>query len=437
MNLTVVGSGYVGLVTGACFAEIGENVICVDKDASKVDTLNTGISPIFEKKLPELLVRNTQNGRLKFTTDIKSAVESSDIVFICVNTPSHEEAGHADLSDVFQVTRQVGAAMKNYTVVVTKSTVPVGTGRKVHNILKSVNPDGDFDVVSNPEFLSEGSAVEDFMHPSRVIIGTESKRACEVIKAIYLPISLTGVPILVSNLETAELIKYAANAFLATKITFINEIADLCEKAGVDVRDLSHGIGLDERIGRLYLNPSPGYGGLCFPKDTLALIHTAKNLGSPVKIIETVAEINEQRKIRMAHRIMRLFEDTVKGKTIAVLGLTFKPNTDDLRDSPSVAIIRELLKEGASIKVHDPKGIDNAREELNGVEFCSSSYDAIEGTDALVIATAWEEYGVLDLTRVKKIMHDPVLIDFHNLYEGSEVQKLGFTYLGVGQGNIL
>ena len=437
MNLTVVGSGYVGLVTGACFAEIGENVICVDKDASKVDTLNAGVAPIFEKKLPELLVRNTQNGRLKFTTDIKSAVQSSNIVFICVNTPSHEEAGHADLSDVFQVTREVGTAINNYTVVVTKSTVPVGTGRKVHEILKSVNPDGDFDVVSNPEFLSEGSAVEDFMHPSRVIVGTESERARRVIEAIYLPISLTGVPILVSNLETAELIKYAANAFLATKITFINEIADLCEKAGVDVRDLSYGIGLDERIGRLYLNPSPGYGGLCFPKDTLALIHTAKNLGSPVKIIETVAEINEQRKIRMAHRIMRLFEGSVKGKTIAVLGLTFKPNTDDLRDSPSVAIIRELLKEGACIKVHDPKGIDNARKELNSVEFCSSSYDAIEGTDALVIATAWEEYGVLDLKRIKKIMNCPVLVDFHNLYEGREVQKLGFTYQGVGQGNIL
>ncbi len=436
MKIAVVGSGYVGLVTGACFAELGVETVCVDIDEQRIAMLKRAESPIFEENLPDLLSRNIDVGRLRFTSDIASAVVDSRVIFVCVNTPANEE-GAADLSDVFEVVRQVAAAVNDYKVVVTKSTVPVGTGRKIVDLLHSLLPSDQFDVASNPEFLSEGTAVKDFMSPSRVVIGVESERAKSILAELYLPLSLGGASMLYTNLETAELIKYSANAFLATKITFINEIADLCEQTGVDIRALAHGIGLDERIGNLYLRPSPGYGGLCFPKDTLALIHTAKNAGAPVRIIETVVEINHQRKIRMAHRIIRACGGSVKGKTIAMLGLTFKPNTDDLRDSSSVAIIEELQRQGAKIHAHDPKGMAVAKAQLGDINYFEQPYDAIARCDAAVIATAWPQYAELDAKRLLKLLAQPVLVDLHNVFEAQDMLDAGFDYQGVGQGQVM
>ncbi len=436
MKIAVIGSGYVGLVTGACFAELGTDTICVDKNAERIRTLRAGISPIYEQNLPDLLARNIENGRLKFTTDLNAAIQQAQVVFVCVNTPASSRDGSADLSDVFQVIREIASTITDYTVVVTKSTVPVGTGREISNLLATTLPREMFDVVSNPEFLSEGSAVTDFMHPNRIVVGVESSRAKSIISELYLPLTLGGSPVLFSNLETAELIKYAANAFLATKITFINEIADLCEQTGVDVRALAAGIGMDERIGELYLRPGPGYGGLCFPKDTLALIQTAKNAGSPIRIIETVADINEQRKIRMAHRVIRTLGGSVEGKSIAVLGLTFKPNTDDLRDSPSVAIIEELQRHGAKIRAHDPKGMKMARLQLSNVDYFDGPYSTVKDCDAAIIATAWPIYGELSLARLKELMGQPVIIDFHNMYEVEPMRNLGFEFYGIGQGQV-
>lgn len=435
MKVAVIGCGYVGLVSGACFAELGVEVVCVDKDERRIDILREGKSPIFEKNLPDLLERNTGNGRLAFTTDLHEAVRQSRIVFVCVNTPADGQNGEADLSDVFEVIRQVGAAIEEYTVVVTKSTVPVGTGSLIREELAKMLPSSSFDVASNPEFLSEGDAVQDFMSPNRIVVGVESDRARELIEQLYLPLTLSSVPLLVSNLETAELIKYAANAFLATKITFINEMADLCEQTGVDVRALAAGIGMDERIGNLFLRPGPGYGGLCFPKDTLALIQTAKNFGSPLRIIETVAEINNQRKLRMAHRVMRACDGAVQGKSIAVLGLTFKPNTDDLRDSPSVAIIEELQRNGARIRAHDPEGMPAARQQLSDVEFFDDPEAAMVNSDAVVIATAWPQYGGIAMKQFKALLKAPVIVDLHNMFESRDMLAAGFEYHGIGQGH--
>ena len=435
MKISVVGTGYVGLVTGACFSELGVSVVCVDQDADKIEKLKNGECPIYEVGLPELLERNIKTRRLSFSTNLRTAVAESSIVFICVNTPSRQSDGSADLSDVYRATEEITNSLTGYTVVAVKSTVPVGTGREVKAIIQEFQPTAEFDVASNPEFLSEGSSVHDFLNPSRIVIGVDSERAKETLRELYLPFSLQGIPILYSKLETAEMIKYASNAFLAAKVTFINEIADLCEQTGVDVRDLAYGIGLDERIGTQHLRPGPGYGGLCFPKDTIALVQTAKNAGSRVRIIETVVEINNQRKIDMAKRVETACGGSVENKTVAMLGLTFKPGTDDLRDSPSIAVITALQKNGASIQAHDPLGVQHAREILESVSYFDDVYAAIDGADVIVIATAWNLYGNLDLDRLKKVAQSPVVVDFHNLYDAVEMHEMGFDYFGIGQGH--
>ena len=434
MKISIIGTGYVGLVTGACFAELGVHVTCVDKDEAKITLLRQGISPIYEEGLPELLKRNLKTRRLVFSTDIQSAVSDSKIIFICVNTPSRETDGSADLADLHKVADDIVSAIDGYTVIVIKSTVPVGTSREVKRYLKALNPAADIDVVSNPEFLSEGSSVFDFMNPARVVVGVNSQRAREVMRELYLPLSLQGIPFVYCSPETSEMIKYASNAFLATKITFINEMADLCEQTGVDVNDLAYGIGLDDRIGTKHLQPGPGFGGLCFPKDTVALVHTARNVGSPVHIIETVVEINNQRKINMAARVVNACDGSVAQKKISILGLTFKPGTDDLRDSPSIAVIMQLQERGAVIRAHDPLGVPNARKQLQDVAFFDDVYDAITGTDAVVIATAWPEYGRLDLERVKTRASEQVIVDFHNMYDLQVVRDAGIRYLGIGRG---
>ena len=435
MKISVVGTGYVGLVTGACFSELGVSVVCVDQDVDKIEKLKNGECPIYEVGLPELLERNIKTRRLSFSTNLRTAVADSSIVFICVNTPSRQSDGSADLSDVNRAAEEIAKSLTGYTVIAVKSTVPVGTGKEVKAIIQEFQPTAEFDVASNPEFLSEGSSVHDFLNPSRIVIGVDSERAKETLRELYLPFSLQGIPILYSKLETAEMIKYASNAFLAAKVTFINEIADLCEQTGVDVRDLAAGIGLDERIGTQHLRPGPGYGGLCFPKDTTALVQTAKIAGSPVRIIETVVEINNQRKINMAKRVETACGGSVENKTVAMLGLTFKPGTDDLRDSPSIAVITALQKNGASIQAHDPLGVPHAREILENVSYFDDVYAAIDGADVVVIATAWNLYGNLDLDRLKKTARMPVVVDFHNLYDAVEMHEIGFDYIGIGQGH--
>ena len=435
MKISIVGTGYVGLVTGACFSELGVSVVCVDQDVDKIDKLKNGECPIYEVGLPELLERNIKTRRLSFSTNLRTAVADSSIVFICVNTPSRQSDGSADLSDVYRAAEEIANSLTGYTVVAVKSTVPVGTGKEVKTIIQEFQPTAEFDVASNPEFLSEGSSVHDFLNPSRIVIGVDSERAKETLRELYLPFSLQGIPILYSKLETAEMIKYASNAFLAAKVTFINEIADLCEQTGVDVRDLAYGIGLDERIGTQHLRPGPGYGGLCFPKDTIALVQTAKNAGSRVRIIETVVEINNQRKIDMAKRVETACGGSVENKTVAMLGLTFKPGTDDLRDSPSIAVITALQQNGASIQAHDPLGVPHAREILEGVSYFDDVYAAIDGADAVVIATAWNLYANLDLDRLKEAARLPVVVDFHNLYDAVEMHEMGFDYIGIGQGH--
>ena len=434
MKIAVVGTGYVGLVTGTCFSELGVDVVCVDVDVAKVNALRKGHCPIHELGLPELLERNISLERLSFTTDLKSAVATSDVIFICVNTPSREDDASADLTDVYHVAKDVASVMDSYKVIVIKSTVPVGTSREVGKIIGSAISSDLFDIASNPEFLSEGTSVYDFLNPERIVVGFESPKAKELLRQLYLPFSLQEVPIVYTGLETAEMIKYASNAFLATKVTFINEIADLCERTGVDVRDLSYGIGLDKRIGTEHLRPGPGFGGLCFPKDTTALVHTAKNAGSPVRIIETVVDINNRRKIYMAQRVVRACGGSIEGKVIAVLGLTFKSGTDDLRDSPSIAIIRELLKHGGRIRAHDPLGIPHAKQILKDIEYFQDIYQMVENCDALVIATAWKQFGKLDLNRIKEAVSSRVIVDMHNLYDANDMRKRGFDYIGIGQG---
>ena len=433
MRISMIGTGYVGLVSGACFSEFGVDVICVDKDERKIAALENGIIPIFEPELDTLVESNVASGRLKFTTKLAPAVAESDAVFIAVGTPSRRGDGHADLTFVYDAAREIAEAMDGYTVVVTKSTVPVGTGDEVENIIRQVRPDADFDVVSNPEFLREGSAISDFKRPDRVVIGTESERARDVMRQLYRPLYLIETPIVFTSRRTAELIKYAANTFLAMKITFINEMADLCDAAGADVYDVARGIGLDGRIGRKFLHPGPGYGGSCFPKDTLALARTAQDAGSPVKLVETAIAVNDARKKSMAERLITFSGGSIKDKTVGVLGLTFKPNTDDMRDSPSLDIVPALVGEGARVRAYDPQGMEEAKKLLDGVEWCDSAYDALTGADVVAIITEWNEFRALDLDRVKSLMKHPRMIDFRNIYDPKEMAAAGFDYACIGR----
>ena len=433
MNVAMIGAGYVGLVSGACFSEFGVNVTCVDTDAGKIERLKRGEMPIYEPGLDTLVLGNVQAKRLDFTTDLKAAVTGADAVFIAVGTPSRRGDGHADLSYVYAAAREIAEAFDGYTVVVTKSTVPVGTGDEVERIIREARPDADFDVVSNPEFLREGSAINDFMRPDRVIIGTESERAQEVMRRLYRVLYLFETPIVFTSRTTSELIKYAANTFLATKITFINEIADLCEKVGADVHGVARGIGLDGRIGGKFLHPGPGYGGSCFPKDTLALAKTARAAGNPLRIVEAVIDINDERKKGMAEKVVAACGGSVKGKTIAVLGLTFKPNTDDMRDAPSLEIVPALQKAGATVRVFDPAGMTQAKALLNGVVWCEDAYETLIEADALAILTEWNEFRALDLERIKSLMKRPVMVDLRNIYDPSAMAEAGFSYTSVGR----
>jgi len=433
MRIAMIGTGYVGLVSGACFSEFGVEVVCVDKDAAKIEALKQGRIPIFEPGLDQLVANNVRSGRLSFTTDLAAAVPGADAVFIAVGTPSRRGDGHADLSYVFAAAEEIARAMNGYTVVVTKSTVPVGTGREVARRIRAVRPDADFDVVSNPEFLREGSAINDFMRPDRVVLGAESDRARDTLRALYRPLYLIETPIVFTSIETSELIKYAANTFLATKITFINEIADLCERVGADVHDVARGIGLDGRIGRKFLHPGPGYGGSCFPKDTLALVQTARDSGAPLRIVETVVAVNEERKRRMADKVIAACGGSVSGKTVAVLGLTFKPNTDDMRDAPSLVIVPRLQQEGAKVRAYDPEGMKEARQLLPGVEMCEGAYAAMEGAHALVVITEWNEFRALDLARVRSLLRAPVVVDLRNVYSPADLAAAGFSYTSIGR----
>lgn len=434
MRLTMVGTGYVGLVSGTCFAEFGHDVTCVDLDAGKVERLTRSEIPIYEPGLDALVARGVSAGRLHFTTDLASAVASADVVFIAVGTPSRRGDGHADLRYVEAAAADVARAMQGYTVVVTKSTVPVGTGRRVHALIKELRPDADCDVVSNPEFLREGSAIEDFMRPDRVVIGAETDRAREAMRALYRSLSLRDVPMVVTSIETAELTKYAANAFLATKITFINEIADLCEKLGADVQDVARGMGLDGRIGNKFLHAGPGYGGSCFPKDTLALVRTGQEAGQPMRIVETVVQLNDTRKGLMASRVIAACGGSVRGKTIGVLGVAFKPETDDMRDAPSLSIIPALQDAGATIRAHDPAAMHEAGKLLPNVQWCDDPYAVADGASAIVLITEWNAYRALDLDRLGSAMVQRVMIDLRNVYRTGEAQSAGFAYRGIGRG---
>ena len=433
MRIAMIGTGYVGLVSGACFADFGHNVVCVDKDAGKIASLLRGIMPIFEPGLDELVARNAKEGRLEFTTDLAGAVKNADVIFIAVGTPSRRGDGHADLSYVHGAAREIAAAISHYTVVVTKSTVPVGTGDEVETIIRESRPKADFAVVSNPEFLREGAAINDFKRPDRIVIGTEDARAREVMSEVYRPLYLNASPILFTQRRTAEIIKYAANAFLATKITFINEIADLCEKVGGNVQDVARGIGLDNRIGSKFLHAGPGYGGSCFPKDTIALMKTARDTGAPARIVEAVVAVNDERKLAMAEKVIAALGGSAKDKAVAILGLTFKPNTDDMREAPSLAIIPALQKAGARVKAHDPQAMEEAASLLPRVAMVKNPYEAAQGADALVIVTEWDAYRALDLKRLKQEMKAPVIVDLRNIYKADEMIANGFRYISVGR----
>jgi UDPglucose 6-dehydrogenase len=435
MRIVMIGAGYVGLVSGACFAEFGHDVVCVEKDAARLAMLKAGKVPIYEPGLDDLMAASMKAGRLCFTGDLGAAVQSADAVFIAVGTPSRRGDGHADMTYVFAAAREIAAALKGYAVIVTKSTVPVGTGREIERIVRAARPDLEFDVASNPEFLREGSAIGDFMRPDRVVIGAESERAREVMRKLYRPLYLIETPILFTAFETAELIKYAANAFLAAKITFINEIADLCEKVGANVQDVARGMGLDGRIGRKFLHAGPGYGGSCFPKDTLALARTASEVGAHLRLVETVVEVNDQRKARMADKVIEACGGSVAGASIAVLGLTFKPNTDDMREAPSLAIVPALQKAGAAIRAFDPAGMEEAKKSLTGVTWCADAYETAQGADALVIVTEWNEFRALDLARLKASMRRAVFVDLRNVYTPQDVAAAGFLYRSIGRPN--
>jgi UDPglucose 6-dehydrogenase len=433
----MIGTGYVGLVSGACFAEFGPQVTCVDLDANKVERLQRGEIPIYEPGLDALVARGVQAGRLHFTTDLTAAVRDADMVFIAVGTPSRRGDGQADLRYVEDAAAEIGLALQGYTVVVTKSTVPVGTGRRVADIICEANPGADFDVASNPEFLREGSAIEDFMRPDRLVIGTDSARAREMMASLYRPLALREVPMVVTSLESAELTKYASNAFLATKISFINEIADLCEQVGADVQDVARGMGLDRRIGRTFLHPGPGYGGSCFPKDTAALVRTAQQARVPLRIVEAVVAVNDKRKGSMASRVIAACGGSVRGKTIGVLGVSFKPNTDDMRDAPSLAIIPALQDAGATVQGYDPAAMKEAAHLLPGVAWRDSAYRVAEGARAVVLLTEWNEFRALDLPRMRDVMQpDPVMVDLRNVYRRDDVMAARIRYVGIGKGTV-
>ena len=432
MRVAMIGAGYVGLVSGACFADFGHQVTCIDKDAAKIAALKRGEIPIFEPGLAELVESNVRQGRLEFATEAPRIGEA-EAIFIAVGTPSRRGDGHADLSFVYQAVREIAPLISRTAVVITKSTVPVGTGDEIENILRENRPDADIQVVSNPEFLREGAAIQDFKHPDRIVVGSDDDRARKILAEIYRPLYLNAPPIIFVSRRTAELIKYASNAFLATKITFINEMADLCEQVGADVQEVARGMGLDNRIGAKFLHAGPGFGGSCFPKDTSALIKTAHDHGVPLRLVETVSTVNEQRKRAMARRVVQALGGSVRGKTIAVLGLTFKPNTDDTRDSPAIPLITALHDLGAIVRGYDPAGMEQAKPLLPDVHYCQSAYSAAEGADAVVIATEWEQFRALDLTRLKRVMAQPVIVDLRNIYRTDEMRRATFRYLPIGR----
>ncbi len=433
MHVTMIGSGYVGLVSGACFADFGHSVTCVDKDAGKIEALKNGKIAIYEPGLDQLVASNSAAGRLEFTTDLRAAVAKADAVFVAVGTPSRRGDGHADLSFVYAAAEEIARSLKDFTVIVNKSTVPVGTGDEVERIIRETNPDADFAVVSNPEFLREGAAIDDFKRPDRIVIGGDDERGLQMMRQVYRPLYLNKSPIVEMTRRSAELTKYAANAFLATKITFINEMADLCEKVGGDVQDVARGIGLDNRIGSKFLHAGPGYGGSCFPKDTLALLKTSQDYEAPQRIVEAVVAVNEQRKRAMGRRVIEALGGDARKKTVAVLGLTFKPNTDDMRDAPSIAIIQALQDAGARIAAYDPQGVEQAKLVLEDVNYCPTPYDAVKDADAVVLVTEWDEFRALDLQRIKELLRGKILVDLRNVYNRDEVQQLGMKYSGVGR----
>ncbi len=436
MRVAIVGTGYVGLVSGACFADFGHVVTCVDKDETKIEKLKAGIMPIYEPGLDTLVASNVEAERLFFTTDAREAIKDADAVFIAVGTPSRRGDGHADLTFVYAAAEEIAHLMSGFTVIVTKSTVPVGTGDEVEAIIRKARPDAEFAVVSNPEFLREGAAIKDFKIPDRIVVGTEDARARDVMHELYRPLFLNETPILFTSRRTSELIKYAANAFLAVKITFINEMADLCEKVGADVQMVARGIGLDNRIGKKFLNAGPGYGGSCFPKDTLALTKTANDYNSPVRIVDTVVEVNAARKKAMATKIINAMGGNVKGKSIGVLGLAFKQNTDDMRDAPSIDIIPILQAAGAAVRAYDPEAMKEAAHHLKAVEYAKSAYEAVTGADAMVIITEWDQFRALDLKRVKSIMKGKVVVDLRNIYDPDDMAAHGFAYTSIGRATV-
>ena len=435
MRVAMIGTGYVGLVSGTCFSDFGHEVVCVDKDADKIERLKLGEIPIFEPGLEDLVRRNVASGRLQFDTDLTQAVREAEVVFIAVGTPSRRGDGHADLSYVHAAAREIARAAQGFTVVVTKSTVPVGTGADLEHIIREEAPSADIAVVSNPEFLREGAAIEDFKRPDRIVIGTDDPRAREVMAALYRPLSLNAAPVLFAERNTAELIKYASNAFLAMKITFINELANLCEKVGGDVQEVARGIGLDGRIGPKFLHAGPGYGGSCFPKDTLALTRTAQEAGTPIRLIETVTTVNETRKAAMGRKVLEALDCPPRGATVAVLGLTFKPNTDDMRDSPAINIVQSLLDRGVKVRAFDPVGMHEAQKVLpDGVHYATGAYECAEGADCLVIITEWDAFRALDLDRLKTLLKTPTVVDLRNIYPPNDLISRGFKYVGIGRG---
>jgi UDPglucose 6-dehydrogenase len=435
MRVTMIGAGYVGLVSGACFADFGHHVTCIDKDAQKVAALNRGEIPIFEPGLADLVEANVRQERLRFAVDTGS-VATAEAVFIAVGTPSRRGDGHADLTFVYDAVREIAPLLSAAAVVITKSTVPVGTGDEIERILRDKRTDADIQVVSNPEFLREGAAIQDFKHPDRIVVGTDDMRARAVVAELYRPLYLNASPIFYVNRRTAELIKYAANAFLATKITFINEVADLCEHVGADVNEVARGMGLDNRIGGKFLHAGPGFGGSCFPKDTTALLKTAQDHGVALRIVEAVASVNDQRKRAMARKVVTALDGSVRGKTVAVLGLTFKPNTDDTRDSPAIPLITALQDLGATVRAYDPAGMEQAKPQLPGVHYCDGAYAAAEGAHAIVIATEWEQFRALDLNRLKTVMAQPVIVDLRNIYRADEMKRAKFKYVAVGRAGV-
>jgi UDPglucose 6-dehydrogenase len=433
MRVAMIGTGYVGLVSGACFADFGHHVTCVDHDAAKIAALNSGKIPIFEPGLAELVANNLREGRLVFTSDLRGPVAAAEIVFIAVGTPARRGDGFVDLSHVYAAAREIAEALDGFTVIVTKSTVPVGTSDEIELMVHEVRPDADFAVVANPEFLREGTAIRDFKLPDRIVIGSDNARACDVVSQLYRPLYLNAAPILYTERRTAELIKYAANAFLATKITFVNELADLCEQVGADVQQVARGMGLDNRIGPKFLHAGPGFGGSCFPKDLLALMRIAQDYATPMRLVETVVAVNEARKRFMARKIARVFDGSLRGRTVAVLGLTFKPNTDDMREAPSIPLIAALHDMGAKIKVYDPAGMAQAQPLLPEVVYCDGPYACAEDADAAVICTEWEQFRALDFAHIRKLMRHPVLIDLRNIYDVEEMERHGFVYSSVGR----